>query len=265
MQIYLAKPGGPMQGPYTLEQVNADLAARHYRDDEFWAWHDGLTSWVPLYSIGGVSGAADTTLFFARPATESSKAVVEPPEPPGADTAIFLAKPPWINTLQQAVEARAPNIPVRPEQEDAVLTAVAPAPEESRPPGESQTAEAAASTAPLPAVEEPSRELDAPAVATGEPSVAAEPPTPLEADSAEHIVLAAPKAGRRSRNTAATRRSGTPKAPVLRGRPKSAKPITTPKRTTGKRTKSVPGAALMRRQFLTTELLATTTSREPTA
>ena len=30
MQIYLAKPGGPRQGPYTVAQINADLAARSH-------------------------------------------------------------------------------------------------------------------------------------------------------------------------------------------------------------------------------------------
>lgn len=92
MQIYLAKPGGPKEGPYPLERINADLAVRRYRDDAFWAWHIGLTAWVPLYSVGGVAGAADTTFFFAKPVPKGMPAPASPPEPPAADTTMFLAK-----------------------------------------------------------------------------------------------------------------------------------------------------------------------------
>ncbi len=95
MQIYLAKPGGPKEGPYSLEKINADLAARKYKDDDYWAWHEGLTAWVPLYSVGGVGGAADTTFFFAKPAAKGAPTPVKPPEAPSADTTIFLAKPPF--------------------------------------------------------------------------------------------------------------------------------------------------------------------------
>jgi hypothetical protein len=59
-KIYLAKPGGQREGPYTLEQINHDLATKKYRDDDFWAWHEGLPSWMPLYSLPGVSGKAAT-------------------------------------------------------------------------------------------------------------------------------------------------------------------------------------------------------------
>ena len=92
MQIYLAKPGGPKEGPYPLERINADLAVRRYRDDAFWAWHIGLTAWVPLYSVGGVAGAADTTFFFAKPVPKGMPAPASPPEPPAAGTTMFLAK-----------------------------------------------------------------------------------------------------------------------------------------------------------------------------
>ena len=92
MQIYLARPGGPKRGPYSLDQINTDLAARKYRDDEFWAWHFGLTAWVPLYSVGGVAGAADTTLFFAKPVPRGVPAPANPPEPPTIETTIFLAR-----------------------------------------------------------------------------------------------------------------------------------------------------------------------------
>ena len=56
MQIYLVKPGGQREGPFSLEEINRDLAARKYRDTDYWAWYEGLTDWVPLHSIPGIHG-----------------------------------------------------------------------------------------------------------------------------------------------------------------------------------------------------------------
>ena len=53
-QIYLAPPGGQRQGPFSIDQINADLATGKYKDDEFWAWHEGLNGWIPLHSVSGV-------------------------------------------------------------------------------------------------------------------------------------------------------------------------------------------------------------------
>ena len=80
-----------MEGPYTLEQINADIAAKKYKDSDYWAWYQGLTAWVPLYAVGGVCAATDTTLFFARPASAENPAPSHPPQPPASDTAFFLA------------------------------------------------------------------------------------------------------------------------------------------------------------------------------
>ena len=80
-----------MEGPYTLEQINADLNARKYKDSDYWAWHQALTTWVPLYAIGGVRAAADTSFLFAKPAAARAAASASPPTPPAADTAFFLA------------------------------------------------------------------------------------------------------------------------------------------------------------------------------
>lgn len=91
MQIYLAKPGGALEGPFTLDKINEDLSARRYKDSDYWAWHKGLTDWVPLYSIGGVCAATDTTIFFAKPPSRETPPPAKPPEIPGADTAFFLA------------------------------------------------------------------------------------------------------------------------------------------------------------------------------
>jgi hypothetical protein len=59
MQIYLSKPGGQREGPYTLEQILRDLAASNYRDSDYWAWHEGLPEWVPLYLLPGISNDAN--------------------------------------------------------------------------------------------------------------------------------------------------------------------------------------------------------------
>ena len=61
-QVYLARPGGRREGPYTMEKVRQDLAARSYRDTDYWAWHDGLPAWVPLYALlsaGSATAAAE--------------------------------------------------------------------------------------------------------------------------------------------------------------------------------------------------------------
>ena len=60
MNIHLSKPGGQREGPFTVEQINHALAARKYQDTDYWAWHEGLTEWVPLHSVPGVTPAAKT-------------------------------------------------------------------------------------------------------------------------------------------------------------------------------------------------------------
>jgi len=57
-KIYLARPGAQKEGPYTLEQINHDLATKKISDTDFWAWHEGLPAWTPLYSVPGVSAKA---------------------------------------------------------------------------------------------------------------------------------------------------------------------------------------------------------------
>jgi len=57
-KIYLAKPGAQKEGPFTLQQINHDLATRKITDTDFWAWHEGLPSWMPLYSVPGVLAKA---------------------------------------------------------------------------------------------------------------------------------------------------------------------------------------------------------------
>ena len=194
MQIYLAKPGGPRQGPYTVEQINADLAARKYRDDDFWAWHYGLPQWVPLYSVGGISGAADTTFFFCGLAPANSDLRTRPPEPPGTDTAIFLAKPPWLDVLQQSAEINALRIPAAPEVDTVVLLEPTSASNESQPLREEQNEVIAASVAPTPVAEAPAPGLNAATEATGDQFAQTDSPAPAaEAPQEETPVLLDPQ------------------------------------------------------------------------
>ena len=181
MRIYLAKPGGPVHGPYALGRINTDLATRKYRDDDFWAWHNGLTNWVPLYSIGGVSGAVDTTLFFAKRAGKASRIAAKPPEPPGPDTTIFLARPPWLHAVQQGAKSSRPKAPDRLEVKDTVLMATEPVRKQPESPGKTEaaeTTEAAVCVARKSEVDEAPREVDASAPATREVFSCCEPLAP---------------------------------------------------------------------------------------
>jgi hypothetical protein len=69
MEILLCKPDGKREGPYTLEQVNAGLVQKRFKDTDYWAWYEGLESWVPLHQVPGIMGA-------------SRKGAAEPPKPP---------------------------------------------------------------------------------------------------------------------------------------------------------------------------------------
>ena len=61
MQIYLTRPGGEREGPYTVEEINRDLAAKRYADTDYWAWFTGQTEWIPLHKVPGVVGSDSTT------------------------------------------------------------------------------------------------------------------------------------------------------------------------------------------------------------
>ncbi len=54
MQIHLSRPGGQHEGPFTLEQINQDLASNKYSDSDYWAWYEGLKEWIPLYEVPGI-------------------------------------------------------------------------------------------------------------------------------------------------------------------------------------------------------------------
>ncbi len=97
LHIHLSKPGGQREGPYSLAQINRDLASRKYRDTDYWAWHEGLTEWVPLYAVAGVitssqpaprAGAvpepAEAAATASPPALLRPAAVTPAPVPPAA-------------------------------------------------------------------------------------------------------------------------------------------------------------------------------------
>lgn len=54
LEVHLAKPGGKREGPFTLEEINLALTSDKYRSGDYWAWHEGLPEWVPLYEIKGL-------------------------------------------------------------------------------------------------------------------------------------------------------------------------------------------------------------------
>lgn len=124
--IYLAKPGAQKEGPYTLEQINRDLAAKKISETDFWAWHDGLPAWAPLYSIPGVSAkpCVDEPLASAEiiPKREAASRKPEPsisrvglaPQPRQVEvnrTAIHAPKPakPAIRVAPQVLIAAEPQ------------------------------------------------------------------------------------------------------------------------------------------------------------
>lgn len=159
MQIYLAKPGGQKEGPYTLEQINRDLADRKYTDDDYWAWHEGLPNWLPLHAIPGVSSKAGATVPALPPPVttttpvkpvhvEVAKAITPAPAPvkaePEKPSILVKAVSPEITskpaTSQPVAAVAVPEQPEAPvkrvaeapaKPERAAEAAAAPAPEES--------------------------------------------------------------------------------------------------------------------------------------
>jgi len=108
MEIYLAKPGGQKKGPFTLEEINRDLAASKYRDDEYWAWHEGLPQWMPLHMVPGVSG----TTAAALSATAVSNSGKVPPSRPAPEvktrTASTVSVPVPTPVEKEVAEVAAP-------------------------------------------------------------------------------------------------------------------------------------------------------------
>src|SRR5436190_19990095 len=83
MEIHLSKPGGKREGPYTLEQINAGLPQHTFLDTDYWAWYEGLESWVPLHQIPGIIRPSEAP-------AESPPAAAADPVAPDGDTEIIL-------------------------------------------------------------------------------------------------------------------------------------------------------------------------------
>jgi hypothetical protein len=79
MEIHLARPGGQREGPFSIEQINANIAAQEYRDSDYWAWYEGLDSWVPLHQVPGIIDAPQSLAEANAP---------EPPVTRRADTEV---------------------------------------------------------------------------------------------------------------------------------------------------------------------------------
>lgn len=82
MQIYVHSDGEDL-GPYTLEEVNQCLAEDKFSPTDK-AWHDGLSDWVPLARIAGVSASSDeassaTAPTAATPASSQTSAEAAAP------------------------------------------------------------------------------------------------------------------------------------------------------------------------------------------
>jgi GYF domain 2 len=99
LKIHLARPGGEKEGPFGLDELNEGLATGKLQATEYWAWHEGLPQWVPLYEIEGIlknpvargpkpaeNTAAEMAEAEATPAEEPAEVVTNSPEeaPPAA-------------------------------------------------------------------------------------------------------------------------------------------------------------------------------------
>jgi hypothetical protein len=189
--IYLAKPGGQKVGPYTLEQINRDLAAKKYSDADFWAWHEGLPAWLPLHSLPGVvakAGAAaapeakpELIAHEVRPVPTSAKVEAEAtppkikPEPvtpaPAAKPAapkIAAATEPVGKAAVEAPKVQAATSPVAESRLEMPKPAAATAPGREPPKAEAATVPVAK---PEP---KPAAAFAAPSMSSGKPFSALE-------------------------------------------------------------------------------------------
>jgi hypothetical protein len=139
IQIHLSKPGGHQEGPYTLEQINRDLATGKYRDTDYWAWHEGLTEWVPLYALPGVSATgASVAPPAATPAPKELAAPARPQGIPRDDSPAAVSPVPTAS----APTPKAVTTPAKPQEMSpvAAAAAVSPAPAATAPEPEEEPA-----------------------------------------------------------------------------------------------------------------------------
>lgn len=60
MQIYITRDGQRL-GPYSVEEINAQLAAGTVSATDL-AWYEGVTNWIPLSSVPGISTGGGATV-----------------------------------------------------------------------------------------------------------------------------------------------------------------------------------------------------------
>src|SRR5689334_14402787 len=114
MLIYLAKPGGKREGPFTLEQINRDLASRKYSYNDFWAWFPGMPEWAPLHALPGIFTKAGVIApAIVVPEPQPTPAVAPAPAKPAAPPMPAAAQPPPPAT--PAAPKLAPVVPPKPD------------------------------------------------------------------------------------------------------------------------------------------------------
>src|SRR5438132_6727933 len=96
MQIHLSKPGGQKEGPFTVDQINHDLAAGRYNESDYWAWYQGLESWIPLHAVPGVKAIAAPAAEITRRGDEEQYSIatqfMAAPESSETATAVDVAE-----------------------------------------------------------------------------------------------------------------------------------------------------------------------------
>ena len=179
-KIYIAKPGGQKEGPFSLEQINQDLATKRIRDAEFWAWHDGLPAWIPLYAIPGVSAKAkDAAAREAKIQTVTPKAAPETLTPqakpvprvsmvevamlPASKSETHMPKAEATTATAVIPEAETPKVKVAPSREESKAEPASAPGTEAEP--ETPKVQVAAGPRAKPEPEEPKSEAAGPAVA----------------------------------------------------------------------------------------------------
>src|SRR5215831_11659272 len=90
MEILLSKPGGEREGPFTLEQINAGLLQKQFKDSDYWAWYEGLDSWVPLHQVPGVADGSKAGSKAETQRNEPTAEAADDLRAPDEDTQLIV-------------------------------------------------------------------------------------------------------------------------------------------------------------------------------
>ena len=112
-QVYLSKPAGQREGPFTVDQVNHDLATKKYKDTDYWAWYDGLAEWVPLHAVPGICAPGRPQ----QPRPAETKKAAPAPKPAPSPFAVNRSNEPE-DAMEEQLFTRAPE-PAKPAAQDA--------------------------------------------------------------------------------------------------------------------------------------------------